>query len=293
MMTIVFRQLSSCALLSLLAPVTRTSDGLAQRSSVVGIVVDTASRDTPVAGAEVRLTHTDSLGELVPGMPTLPALRVDSTGTFAFRGLAAGVYRLDVRNVGYEPYQGYFVLSANRDLRPRVPLTKLIPRLAGVVTTASASYRSRLLESSGFRERERKGFGHFIDSRQIARLQPPSVLSLLRPYLIGCMIMYVNGARAAVPPGMTVDELVGVEIYRRKLQTPVEFQNETATCGSIVLWTAIPVEEPSPVDPVTESVRASFAPASELFPCPRPAVDTLRLAYGITIRTGLYLTPMV
>lgn len=249
LMTGPFCQLANGVLLALLALILGASDVGAQRSSVVGIVVDSASRGTPVAGAEVRLTRTDSLGEAMPVTPALPMLRVDSSGIFAFRELAPGVYRLDVRFVGYEPYQGYLVLSAEHDLHPRVPLAKLIPRLAGVLTTASASYRSRLLESSGFRERERKGFGHFIDSRQIARLQPPSVLSLLRPYLLGCMIMYVNGARAAVPPGMAVDELVGVEIYRRKLQTPLEFQNETATCGSIVLWTAIPVEESAPADP--------------------------------------------
>jgi hypothetical protein len=57
-------------------------------------------------------------------------------------------------------------------------------------------------------------------------------------------MMFVNGARAAVPQGLTVAELAGVEIYRRNLQAPGEFQNPVADCGSIALWTMIPVDGP-------------------------------------------------
>jgi hypothetical protein len=212
----------------------------AQRAGIVGIVLDTSTASaSKIASAEVRITITDSAGVPIPGGALRPWLRADSAGRFAARGLPAGVYRLDVRALGYEPYTGFIVL-AEAEMHPRIALTRMVPRLERVVTTAGATYRVRLLETSGFRARERVGFGHFIDSRQIARLQPVTVLSLLRPYLLGCMIMYMNGARAAIPPGLTVDELVGVEIYTRNGQTPLEFQNGTSTCGSIVLWTAIP-----------------------------------------------------
>jgi hypothetical protein len=216
----------------------------AQRAGIVGVLLDTSTTVSPgkIGSAEVRITLTDSAGVPIPGAAPIPAVRADSAGRFAVHGLRAGVYRLDVRALGYEPFTGYLVL-ADEDRHPRVPLARMVPRLERVTTTASATYRARLLETTGFRARERVGFGHFIDSRQIARVQPASVLSLLRPYLLGCMIMYVNGARAAIPPGLSVDELVGVEIYTRNGQTPLEFQNGTSTCGSIVLWTAIPAPD--------------------------------------------------
>jgi hypothetical protein len=44
---------------------------------------------------------------------------------------------------------------------------------------------------------------------------------------------------------------VGVEIYTRNGQTPLEFQNGTSTCGSIVLWTAIPSSDPGAGDPAS------------------------------------------
>jgi hypothetical protein len=213
----------------------------AQGGAIVGIVVDTAGPSRArLAGAELRLTRTDSFGTPVPGDDALTVMRIDSTGLFAARGLRAGVYRVDVRAIGYEPYEGFLVLGPDGVAHPRISMTRLVPQLERVVTTASATFRARLLETSGFRTRERVGFGHFVDSREIARLQPISVLSLLRPYLHGCMIIYMNGAPAAIPTGLTVDELLGVEVYTRHGNTPLEFQNPTADCGSIVLWTAIP-----------------------------------------------------
>lgn len=216
-----------------------------QRAAVVGIVVDSASSPRrPIVGADVQLTRTDSSGVAIDTALRRLALRVDSVGTFAIRDLDPGVYRVDVRAMGYAPFEGFMVLAPGQELHPRVSMLKLVPRLAPVVTIASASARARLLEVSGFRDRQRVGFGHFIDSREIGRLQPPSVYSLLRPYLRGCTMMYVNGARAAVPQGLMVSELAGVEIYRRNLDAPAEFQNPYADCGSIALWTVIPVDDP-------------------------------------------------
>ena len=220
----------------------------AQRASVLGIVVDSASSSVgePLVGADVQLTHTDSSGVALDTAMRRLSQRTDSSGTFAFRDVEPGVYRIDVRAIGFVPVQGFMVLAPGQELHPRVSMLKLVPRLAPVVTTASTSYRARLLEVSGFRERQRVGFGHFIDAREIGRLQPPSVYSLLRPYLRGCTMMYVNGARAAVPQGLMVSELVGVEIYSRNLQAPPQFQNPYVDCGSIALWTAIPVDDPEP-----------------------------------------------
>ncbi|HET7189892.1 MAG TPA: hypothetical protein VFI52_17185, partial [Gemmatimonadaceae bacterium] len=68
----------------------------AQRAAVMGIVVDTTSTSPgrPLVGADVRLTRTDSSGVVLDTSIRRPSLRVDSVGTFAFRDLDAGVYRV-------------------------------------------------------------------------------------------------------------------------------------------------------------------------------------------------------
>jgi hypothetical protein len=221
----------------------------AQRGSVVGLVVGAMGEIaeerqlSPLTRAEVRLTRVDSVDARAGRADPVHATHPDSVGAFAFLSLEAGAYRLDVHHVGYEPFADTLIVPAGEAVRVRVAMRRVVPRLERVVTTAAAGYRARLLQTSGFRERQQRGFGHFIDAHEIARLQPPSVLSLLRPYLRGCTMMFVNGARAAVPQGLTVAELVGVEIYRRNLQAPGEFQNPFSDCGSIALWTAIAADD--------------------------------------------------
>jgi hypothetical protein len=215
-------------------------------------VVDSAAQDAPATGAEVRLTPTDSLGALLPGATPTPRMRVDSSGIFAFRALAAGIYRVDVRRLGYEPFEGYLVLPPDRELRPRVPLTKMVPMLARVTTTAHVGYRSRLLEINGFRARQRSEVGRFVDSKQLAALQSRTVRDVIAPYAYaahGCMLMWVNGALTRLPPGLLVSELVGIEIYTRYFETPARFRTSNDQCGSIVVWTAIPDDEPEADEP--------------------------------------------
>jgi hypothetical protein len=220
----------------------------AQSAAVVGVVLDTSGTlgEDRLPGADVRLYRTDSLGNAI--FASYPRLRADSTGAFEYRHLPAGVYLLEVRRIGYEPVDGRLTLTEGQVFQPRVVMSRVVAQLPGVVTTANRSWRARVIEQSGFLDRQRAGFGHFIDQREIDRLRPNSVYSLLAPYLQGCTMMYLNGMRARVPRELGVDEVVGIEIYRRNLQAPPQFWNPNPNCGSIVIWTANPADDSDTLD---------------------------------------------
>jgi hypothetical protein len=65
-------------------------------------------------------------------------------------------------------------------------------------------------------------------------------LSELKPYLRGCMIMYVDGVPASVPRSLQTRDVAGVEIYSRNLQVPAAYQSARGDCGSVLIWLAPP-----------------------------------------------------
>ncbi len=166
-------------------------------------------------------------------------MRTDDSGYFAFPSLPARQYWMEVRRLGYTPYAGLVALPSGT-FAARVDLEPIARELPVVVTTATAMYRDRMLEAGGFLLRQRIGFGHFLDPAEIAKLKPQSVRELLAPYLRGCTMMYMNGHRGALPPGPTVEEVVGVEVYSRSAMAPLAFINPRPDCGSIVVWFAPP-----------------------------------------------------
>jgi hypothetical protein len=167
-----------------------------------------------------------------------PPVRADDSGSFTFRGLEGGVYRLNVRLVGYVSSVVDVTVPANGAVRARIVLEPLTQELERVVTTARRTRVSQLLERRGFTERQRIGWGHFIGPDQLARSGSTSLLSQIKPWLRGCMIMYLDGAPAAIPQSLQVSDVAGVEIYSRNLQAPAAYQSARGDCGSILIWLA-------------------------------------------------------
>ena len=149
------------------------------------------------------------------------------------------VLAVEVRRLGDTPYAGLVALPSVT-FAARVELEPIARELPTVVTTAAVTYQDRMLEEGGFLRRQRVGFGHFLDPAEIEKLKPQSVRELLAPYLRGCTMMYMNGDRGALPPGLMVEEVVGVEVYSRSAMAPQAFINPRPDCGSIVVWFAPP-----------------------------------------------------
>jgi hypothetical protein len=214
----------------------------AQGSGAIEGLVLRSARQSPAvaaaAGAEIRLAgaNTDRVDSSFTSR--FPPVRSDDNGTFALRGLDAGVYRLNVRLVGYISSVVEVTVPANGAVQARVVLEPVTQELERVITTARRTYVSQLLERRSFTERQRIGWGHFVGPDQLARSGSTSLLSHIKPWLRGCMIMYLDGAPAAIPQSLQTTDVAGVEIYSRNLQAPAAYQSARGDCGSILIWLA-------------------------------------------------------
>ena len=71
------------------------------------------------------------------------------------------------------------------------------------------------------------------------RFAPYDLLSLLRPYLHGCTMIFVDGMRLLALRDLKVQNVLAIEIYNSNLQAPPQFANpieSMSRCGSIVIW---------------------------------------------------------
>ena len=208
--------------------------------AITGIVVrggQSGASTGPAVGAEVRLSAVDPATE---SAVVSPPERTDDSGSFAFRGLAAGAYRVSVRLVGYVSTAVDVSLTEGGTSQRTIVLVPLSPELERVLTTANRSRVANMLELRGFTGRRREGWGHFMPPEQLARSGATSLLSELKPWLRGCMIMYVDGVPASVPRSLQTRDVAGVEIYSRNLQAPAGYQSARGDCGSVLIWLAPP-----------------------------------------------------
>jgi hypothetical protein len=132
------------------------SRAFAQRSStgaLVGRVLDAGS-GAPVAGAELLIPSREARAT------------ADSAGHYRFAGLAGGVYRLEVRRLGYQQMIMDVSVITGAESESDIRLTRVVT-LDTVQTRATAiNYISPSLR--GFEERRRMGNGYFI-SEEVMR----------------------------------------------------------------------------------------------------------------------------
>jgi hypothetical protein len=118
-----------------------------------------------------------------------------------------------------------------------IALSPTAARLAPTVTQADRT--THQLEVLGFYERRHVGPGTFLDSAAIADKKPYDLMSILRPYLHGCTMIYIDGMRLLALRDVKVQDVIAIEIYKSNLQAPPQFANpieSVSRCGSIVIW---------------------------------------------------------
>ena len=223
--------LLTSAVSTLPAQATGAITGIVRRGGQFGVSTG------PAAGAEVSLSAVDPATE--SAAMSSPE-RTDDSGSFVFRGLGAGTYRLNVRLVGYVSTVVDVSLAEGGVSQRTIVLVPLRPELERVLTTANRSRVANMLELRGFTGRRKEGWGHFLVPEQLARSGATSLLSELKPWLRGCMIMYIDGVPASVPRSLQTRDVAGVEIYSRNLQAPAGYQSARGNCGSVLIWLAPP-----------------------------------------------------
>lgn len=218
-----------------------------RRTAVLVGHVASASTGLPVEGA--RILFMGSGGGAIS----------DAEGNFRIPNAPAGKDSIEVRFIGYEPSYTVLELPPNVTTQVTLTLSRTVVRIADLTVDVRATRRARNL--SGFVERMQKGFGTFFTPREIINRNPRLPSDLLRgePNVTVGRVEYgraeiflAEGRRLSCPPalyldgmyqaGMQLDDLSrddlgAVEVYKRDVETPMEFMRTGSTCGAIVVWT--------------------------------------------------------
>jgi hypothetical protein len=219
---------------------------------VLGRVVDDATA-APVAAASITL-H-DGAGREVGRVIT------DRSGRFAIEAESPGRHTLQSTAVGYHDVTTTGLhLESNRLLEVELRLSPGAMEIERIVVTVTPRLGS--LARVGFYERQRFGFGRFIDRNAIEERGAVRTLDLLAG-IAGVRIGYTRdgnryvqmrgamGMSGMCSPTVYLDgmpvkwfdldrdirpyDLDGVEVYRGTAGTPMQFSGGPP-CGAIVLW---------------------------------------------------------
>jgi hypothetical protein len=263
--------LSTLLCCTLAAPlVAQQSDSAAQSAPRRKFVGEIKSLTTarPVTGADVRLLFIDSVKTTgnAPGTRAEEAFidstrsRVgvtDSTGAFTIRDMTPGHYLVNVRRLGFEPFEGLLTLDT-ATVEMELAMTQVDAILPAVrITASSVNKVTERLDRMGFTERSRMGTsGRFVDRAEILRRRPVRITDLLETYGLH---ENANVEIDRMPADWSVlrdyppDLVIGIEIYRRHGALPAEYNRtlngpiimaaggfEAMMAPTVLVWTFIP-----------------------------------------------------
>ena len=193
-------------------------------------VIDSVS-GAPVGSAEVRVLKTvkDTAGWML-------RQTTDSSGRAVILAPPHEQLLMMVRRLGFE--SSFFpVTSSDRDDVLVVALARAVVKLAPMVSTAAPS--SRQLTTVGFYERRRIRPGTFLDSAAIAGGKPLDLLSVVRQYIKGCTMIYVDGLPLLYLRDVDIRQVIGIEVYASNVEAPPQFPNPIDSehrCNTILVW---------------------------------------------------------
>jgi hypothetical protein len=262
----VIRPPRSCAILVQVLLLGAAAPTVAAQAVMVGIVRDD-STGAPIPGVEVLLNGTQHV------------TTTNSQGRYALAGIPAGAYQTFFRLVGHLPVRLDVRLTDGDTTRASTTMIRSDVVLAPIVVTGAPSTRGVGLGRDAFDERKRLGFGRFLDSTELRRLEGTLNLDdVLRRYTgievaaankfmrvalhpsrrdvegrLNCLMqLYYNGApvgrggvigtsdvKAEDLRGYSVAGIERVEVYRSAAEVPLEYGGSSAGCGVILLWSRL------------------------------------------------------
>lgn len=183
----------------------------------------------------------------------------DARGVFSLSGLPSGSRMLEARSFGYDPTRTPIAPSVDEPTEVTVVMEKHVETLKEV--TVFGKENRHMHDLSGFAERSRLGFGHFITPEKIAQTTSANICDLLRevPGLgvttdskLGCdasirgvvsldlcgLMVYLNGHKFTgtmreFTQSISPRDIAGIEVYSQATEPP-QFPGG---CGSLVVWT--------------------------------------------------------
>lgn len=208
--------------------------------------IRSATTALPVEAADIRLVFIDSLiGVKDSTGARYDEMFVDSTrsrvgvtttnGAFTIRGVEPGHYLLNVRRIGFEPYEGLLTIDT-ATVDAKLVLTQVSALLPKITITASAiNTVAQRLDRMGFTTRYRMGTsGRFIQRKEILRRKPTYITDVLAAHGVhdGDVIIDRMPADWQTILSYPANLVIGIEIYMRRSQLPAEFA--MTRMGSII-----------------------------------------------------------
>ena len=220
------RLIASCLVIALAA---RSGGAQAERRLDLR-VIDSVS-GAPVGRAEVRVLKTvkDTAGWML-------RQTTDSTGRAIVVAPPHEQLLMMVRRLGFESSFIPVDASDSDDVLV-VALAPAVVKLAPMVSNAAPS--SRVLGQVGFYERQRVRPGVFLDSAAIAYRKPLDLMAVIRQYVKGCTMIYIDGQPLLYLRDVDIRQVIGIEVYASNLQAPPQFPNPMDSehrCNTIVIW---------------------------------------------------------
>ncbi|MEO7457457.1 MAG: carboxypeptidase-like regulatory domain-containing protein [Gemmatimonadaceae bacterium] len=219
----------------------------------------------PVPLADVRLMWIDSVhadpahpgepGELFVDTTRSRITISDSSGTFTVRNLEAGHYLINVRRIGFAPFEGMLTMNTH-PVEMELALEQLMNILPPIRITESATNKvTERLDRVGFTERSRMGHAAtFYARRDILDTHAQTLQQLLTLMGVSMSDTFLLDRFPMEWSDLVdypMDLIVGVEVYRHSL--PVEFsmtrrgrltfsndRGTPLTSRTVVLWTYLP-----------------------------------------------------
>lgn len=187
-------------------------------ADVRAIWIDSVHTERDNAGKESNEFFVDSTKSRV-GI-------TDDSGHFAINVLPPGHYLVNVRRIGFEPMQVMLTMGTSM-IEMELAMTQVIPMLPEVRITASSTDRMMArLERTGFRSHRNSGSsGMFIERGDIANRHPQYITDMLATYGIHQeAFVYIDRMPAdwETLRSYPVELVIGIEIYRRPGQVPIE-----------------------------------------------------------------------
>jgi len=246
--------------------------------TIVGLIL-LASRSLLSQAVMTGTVREDSTGRPLSGVEVVVEgldrrAVTDVNGRYSLDRLSPGSYVALFRKIGYRPVREALRIRSGDTAWVNIMLVATAVEIAPVEVKAPDNRTKPRIESNGFEERRNMGFGKFIDSTTLRRLQSLGVTDVLRRYTTVTLVHGRNGeiwaqsARMARLSGercwmsvfvdgiaiyrsgqgsasrrpdlsrdFPVSDLDAIEVYHSAAETPAEFAGTSAACGTIVLWT--------------------------------------------------------
>lgn len=217
-----------------------------------------AAGDSSLRGA-VSGVLTTSTGEPMTNASVTTGngtqVRTDSLGRFLLRDVPVGTQQIDVRSIGLTPQSIVVDVTTSDTVFVTLRVSKV--QVLETVRTEASAVRMRYM--ADYEQRQRAGWGRYLDSTALGKLNIMSSVYAQFPSTIiqrGMLYLPGNPVRGPCVAGVMIDgrradqdelqmyrpsDLAAVEMYTREQYIPSELMKTTRTagggCGLIVVWT--------------------------------------------------------